>query len=138
MDIVFKPVSVPFTVGDVVFVNQPHGDRMPGKDGPRHPYFQAEIVRIFLDGRLEEISVITEPTDTYLLEISTVVYELKPVNNYADLVKMPLIVQLPIKEPKFFKSEDELKEYLHSRTIVEEIAVPKPVVNSQSRTNTDE
>lgn len=133
MKVTFKSIDLPFTVGDTVFVNQSHGERLPGQTGPRHPYFQAEIQRIFLDGRLEEISVITEPLDTYELEIRTVVYDLKPIGSYEGLVKMPLKVDLPIKEPKLFRSEAELVDYVRSLSEVEDKITPTRQLEEDER-----
>lgn len=124
MTITFTTIELPFKVGDVVFVNQEHGQRLPGKKGPIFPYFQAQIERIFFDGRLEEMSVIDQPLDTYELIVSTTVYELKPVGIYADLVKMPLRLHLPIKEPKLFATEEELTSYRQSLQHIEQHVTP--------------
>ncbi|QMW03167.1 hypothetical protein [Spirosoma foliorum] len=111
MQIFFNTINLPFKVGDTVFVNKEHGSHLPDKTGPIYPYFEAEIARIFFDGRLEELSVIAEPLDSYELEVKNVIYELKPVGNYSDLVRMPLRMTLPIKEPILFPSEQELLDY---------------------------
>ncbi|MBN8820705.1 MULTISPECIES: hypothetical protein [unclassified Spirosoma] len=114
MTITFTPIEIPFKVGATVFVNQEHGQRLSTSNGPVYPYFEAKIERIFFDGRLEEMSVIDQPVDTYELKVATAVYELKPIGPYQDLVKMPLRLKLPIKEPKLFGTEQELKAYQQS------------------------
>ncbi|MFD2569344.1 hypothetical protein ACFSUS_01785 [Spirosoma soli] len=124
MTITFEPLTLPFKVGDIVFVDEEHGQRLTDKKGPVYPYFQAQIERIFFDGRLEEMSVIDKPLDTYELKVSTAVYELKPIGTYQDLVKMPLRLSLPIKEPKLFGSEQELKDYLQSKEYIEKTITP--------------
>ncbi|GAB3503622.1 hypothetical protein GCM10027341_33040 [Spirosoma knui] len=128
MLISFKTIELPFKVGDTVFVNQPHSGRRSEEEGEPYPYFEAEIIRIFLDGRLEELTVIAEPVDTYELEVKTAVYELKPVGDYSDLVRMPLSISLPIKEPKLFKSEEDLLDYQRALDQVENQlgAMPAP------------
>ena len=126
MQIFLNPIELPFKVGDIVFVNQEHGERLPQKKGPRFPYFQAEIARIFFDGRLEELTVISEPVDSFQMEIKTVVYELKPIGQYSDLVRMPLRLSLPIKEPKLFPSEAELLEYTYTLSQLEASNEAKP------------
>ncbi|GAB4017069.1 hypothetical protein EXU85_19840 [Spirosoma sp. KCTC 42546] len=124
MTITFTPIELPFKVGDIVFVNQEHGQRLANKKGPTYPYFQAQIERIFFDGRLEEMSVIDQPLDTYELKVATTVYELKPIGIYSDLVKMPLKLTLPIKEPKLFATEQDLKDYLQSLQHLEQHVIP--------------
>ncbi len=119
MKITFSTITLPFKVGDTVFVNQEHGERLSEKKGKKYPYFEAEIVRIFFDGRLEELTVITEPMDSFPLEIKTVIYELKPIGIYADLVRMPLSISLPIKAPKLFKSESDLLDYRETLAKIE-------------------
>ncbi|MVM41884.1 hypothetical protein GO730_36445 [Spirosoma sp. HMF3257] len=124
MTITFTTIELPFKVGDTVFVNQEHGQRLSDKKGPTYPYFQAQIERIFFDGRLEEMSVIDEPLDTYELKVANTVYELKPIGIYEDLVKVPLKLKLPIKEPKLFGTEEDLKNYLQSLRHIEQHVIP--------------
>lgn len=126
MQIFLNPIELPFKVGDIVFVNHEHGERLPEKKGPRFPYFQAEIARIFFDGRLEELTVISEPVDSFQMEIKTVVYELKPIGQYSDLVRMPLRLSLPIKEPKLFPSEADLLAYVRTLSQLETEDKAKP------------
>lgn len=133
MKINLTPLELPFKVGDTVFVNQEHGARLTETTGPTYPYFEAEVVRIFLDGRLEELSVISEPLDTFDLEVKTVVYDLKPVGKYSDLVRMPLRLSLPIKEPKLFKSETELLDYTRSLDQIEQEQHLKPAPSPNKR-----
>ncbi|GAB3958788.1 hypothetical protein GCM10028805_53780 [Spirosoma harenae] len=126
MQIFFKTLELPFKVGDTVFVNQEHGGHLQDRSEPPYPYFQAEIARIFFDGRLEELTVIADPVDSYELEVKTVVYELKPIGKYVKLARMPLRLTLPIKEPKLFKSEAELLEYQQTLKNIETMGVSKP------------
>ncbi|MBN8821560.1 MULTISPECIES: hypothetical protein [unclassified Spirosoma] len=124
MTITFTPIELPFKVGATVYVNQEHGQRRQDEKGPTYPYFEAQIERIFFDGRLEEMSVIDQPVDVYELKVATAVYELKPIGNYSDLVKMPLKLKLPVKEPKLFGSEQELLDYLKSLEHIEQHVIP--------------
>ncbi|GAB4040564.1 hypothetical protein [Spirosoma gilvum] len=115
MTITFTPIEIPFKVGATVFVNQEHGQRLSSSNGAVYPYFQAKIERIFFDGRLEDLCIIDQPADTFELKVATAVYELKPVGPYRDLVKMPLRLNLPVREPKFFGTEQELQTYLSAQ-----------------------
>lgn len=125
MKIFFNSIELPYKVGNLVFANYPHGEWLNQVDQPRYSYFQAEITRIFFDGRLEELSVISEPIDEYELQVKTVIYELKPVGKYEGMVKVPLKITLPIKEPILFSSEQELLDYQRVLTQLESQSIAK-------------
>lgn len=126
MTITFEAVQLPFKVGDTIYVHEEHSHQAENKEGKTYPYFQAEIERIFFDGRLEEMSVVTEPVEIFEMRVSTAVYVVKPTGQYSDLMRLPIKVNLPIKEPKLFATEAELKEYLQDRDHIEKDIMPHP------------
>ncbi|GAB4023967.1 hypothetical protein [Spirosoma koreense] len=126
MTITFEAVNLPFKVGDIIYVNEKHEQRSADKAEKVYPYFEAQIERIFFDGRLEEMSVITEPVDTFEMKVSTAVYVVKPTGKYSDLMRLPIRINLPIKELKLFATEDELKEYLQDQDQIEKEIMPNP------------
>ncbi|WP_420146654.1 hypothetical protein [Spirosoma sp.] len=124
MTITFEAVQLPFKVGDTIFVNEHHDQYVDKQAGKAHPYFEAQIERIFFDGRLEEMSVVTEPVDTFEMKVSTAVYVVKPSGKYDELMRLPIKISIPIKEPKLFATEDELTAYLQDRDQIEKDILP--------------
>ena len=124
MTITFETISLPFKVGDTVYVNEKLGQHLDQQTGRVDDYFQAKIEQIFFDGRLEELSVITEPVETYELKVRTAIYVVKPVGSSQDLVNMPIKLNLPIKEPKLFATEEELKAYVQTRSQIDDALAP--------------
>lgn len=125
MTITFEDVQLPFKVGDTVYVNETHEQQVNNKAGEGYPYFEAQIERIFFDGRLEEMSVVTEPVEIFEMKVSTAVYVVKPTGQYSDLMRLPIKVHIPIKEPKLFATEADLKEYLQDRDQIVKDIIPK-------------
>lgn len=124
MTVTFESIQLPFKVGDKIYVNEKHDQRTDNKDGEIYSYFEAEIERIYFDGRLEELSVITEPVDTYEMKVSTAVYVVNPVGKHSELVRIPVKIHIPIKEPKLFATEVELKNFLKDREQMEKTIMP--------------
>ncbi|CCH52011.1 hypothetical protein BN8_00978 [Fibrisoma limi BUZ 3] len=124
MTITFEAVHLPFKVGDTIYVNEKHDQRSDNKAEEAYPYFEAEIERIFFDGRLEEMSVVTEPVETFEMKVSTAVYVVKPTGKYSQLMRLPVRINIPIKEPKLFATEHDLKEYLQDRDKIEKDIMP--------------
>lgn len=124
MTITFEAVTLPFKVGDTIFVNEKQEQELDQQSGPVDEYFQAQIERIFFDGRLEEISVITDPVESYEMNIRTAIYVVKPVGKYQDVQSIPLKLDLPIKEPKLFATEEELKQYVQNRNQIDDAITP--------------
>ncbi|GAB3796714.1 hypothetical protein GCM10028819_14830 [Spirosoma humi] len=124
MTITFEAVTLPFKVGDTIYVNEKHGQQLDQQTGPVDEYFQAEIERIFFDGRLEEISVITDPVESYEMNIRTAIYVVKPIGKDQDLASTPIKLDLPIKEPKLFATEEELKKFLAERNQIDDTITP--------------
>ncbi|GAB3919992.1 hypothetical protein [Larkinella terrae] len=124
MTITFEPVQLPFKVGDTIFVNEKHDQRLDNKVGESVPFFEGEIERIFFDGRLEEMSVVIEPVDVFEMKVSTAVYVVKPTGQYSDLMRLPVKITIPVKEPKLFASEEELRNYLHDRDQIQQNIMP--------------
>jgi len=124
MTITFETVQLPFKVGDAIYVNEKYGKPLDEKAGEVDEYFQAEVERIFFDGRLEEISVITSPVENYQMNIRTVIYVVKPIGKHQELTSVPVQLDLPIKEPKLFATEEELKTYLQNRNQIDDTLTP--------------
>ena len=124
MTITFEAVTLPFKVGDTIYINEKHGQDLDQQTGPVDEYFQAQVERIFFDGRLEEISVITDPVESYEMNIRTAIYVVKPTGKYKDLISMPVKIDIPIKEPKLFATEDELKKFLQNRNQIDDTLTP--------------
>lgn len=124
MTITFEAIHLPFKVGDTVYVDEVYSPPTQSGNGENHPYFEAKVERIFFDGRLEEMSVITEPVDTFEMQVSTAVYMVKPTGSHGDLMSLPIRINLPIKEPKLFATESELKVYQHTRNQIEKDMIP--------------
>lgn len=127
MIITFEEIELPFKVGDIIYVNEKHGQELDKQVGRVDDYFQAKIERIFFDGRLEELSVITEPVETYEMQVKTAIYMVKPTGDFQNLMSMPIKLSLPIKEPKLFATEDDLKAYVQTRNQIDDIITPTKV-----------
>ncbi len=108
MKLNLKPVEVPFNVGDEVFVNQPYGSFNHAYSGDdNRVYFHARIVRIFLEFS-DKVSIVKERKDVHDLEVTTIIYDLKPIGSLEGAGRIALHVDLEAVEPKVFSSEAEL------------------------------
>lgn len=110
MKLVLKPAEIPFKVGDIIFVNQPHPDA-PAEVAHRNLFFEAQILRIFLAPSLSHLSIISERKEQHQLEITTIIYDLKPVGTYADLARVPLEINIEADLIEIFASQHELEAY---------------------------
>ncbi|MBC8156121.1 MAG: hypothetical protein H7Z72_24805 [Bacteroidetes bacterium] len=100
-----KPVTIPFKVGDVVFVNQPYSSLADTPSATDHkPYFKAEIVRIFLEFP-SAVSVVQERKDVHDLVMTLITYDLKPLDFYAGSRRVTWRVDLESSESWLFSTE---------------------------------
>ncbi|MBD2757140.1 hypothetical protein [Spirosoma validum] len=105
MKLVLTPVEVPFMVGDTVWVDQPLGT------AHEFPYFQATILQIILDGSLRNSLLVRQRSATHELTVSSAIYSLKPVGQYAGLPRINVELQLIPFRPIFFETKEELMDY---------------------------
>lgn len=111
MRLSLKPVTIPFKVGDIVFVNQPYSSLTDTPSVSDHKsFFQAEIVRIFLEFS-NAVSVVQERKDVHDLDITLITYDLKPLNFYAGSRRVTWRIDLASAEQWLFKSEAEMWAY---------------------------
>lgn len=95
----------------MVFVNQPYSSLVDTPSVSDHkPFFQAEIVRIFLEFS-SAVSVVQERKDVHDLAITLITYDLKPLNFYAGARRVTWRIDLESTEKWLFKSEAEMWDY---------------------------
>jgi hypothetical protein len=58
------------------------------------------------------------------MKVSTAIYIVKPTGQHQDLMSMPIKLNLPIKEPKLFASEEELTRYVQTRDEIDNTLSP--------------
>lgn len=108
MKLSLDPGEIQFKVGDRIFVNQPYSSMIDRKILTNNkPYFEAEIVRIFLEFPTT-VSIISEPKDIHHFAVTVVTYDLKPVGFYQDANRVTLRIDLTSKENFLFATEDLL------------------------------
>lgn len=113
MKLVLKPVETPFNVGDIVFVNLPYSSLSTTESTDRandQGYFEASIVRIFLEG-LKPLSIVAEPKDTHELIITNIIYDLKPGGIHKGSNRVALNIDVESKSVLLFSTEKALKDY---------------------------
>ncbi|MEZ0610464.1 hypothetical protein ACAW74_18260 [Fibrella sp. WM1] len=114
MKIALQLLETPFNVGDTVFVNLPYCSLDTSKSDNTivdRGYFEATIVRIFLEG-LRPHLVVTEPKATHELAITNLIYDLRPVGIDKGANRVPLNIDLESTTRILFATEQELKDYL--------------------------
>lgn len=112
MKLSLEPGEVPFKVGDRIFVNKPYEsmiDEVHLTDNK--PYFEAEVVRIFLEFPTV-VSIVKERKDVHHFAIDVITYDLKPLGFYRGASRVALRVDLTSNENLLFATEKQLlKEY---------------------------
>lgn len=108
MKLSLEPGEVQFKVGDIIFVNQPYSS-MVNKEiqTDNKPYFEAEIVRIFLEFP-STVSIVSERKPVHHFAVTVITYDLKPVGFYKNASRVTLRVDLATKENFLFATEDKL------------------------------
>lgn len=108
MKLNLKPVTIPFRVGDVVFVNQPYTSLADTPSATDHKsFFKAEIVRIFLEFP-NAVSVVQERKDVHDLVMTLITYDLKPLDFYAGSRRVTWRVDLDSPEQWLFLTEEAM------------------------------
>jgi hypothetical protein len=105
MKLTLKPVELPFTVGDTVWVDQPFGARN------EFPFFQGTIMQIILDGSMANTLVIRQKQDRHELVINSAIYGLKPVGEHAGSPRVNVTVHLIPLQKNLFATKEELIDY---------------------------
>ena len=111
MKLSLKPAVIPFKVDDEVFINQPYSSfnhAYVGDDS--RVYFQARIIRIFLEFS-DKVSIVKERKDVHDLEVTTIIYDLKPIGPLEGAGRIALHVDLEAAEAKVFANKEELLTY---------------------------
>ena len=110
MKLSLEPGELPFKVGDIIFVNQPLST-MTDKEilTNNKPYFEAEIVRIFLEFPTT-VSIVSERKETHHFTVKIITYDLKPVGFYQSERRVTLRIDLDTKENFLFATEAKLLE----------------------------
>ena len=112
-NLVLRPVKTPFRVGETVFVNIPYSSLATTETGEwanDQGYFEAVIVRIFLEG-LKPLSILSEAKDEHELVITNLIYDLKPMGRHKGSSRVALNVDVESKSILIFSSEKELTDY---------------------------
>ena len=110
MTLSMKPIDTPFRVGETVFVNIPYSSLATTETSEwanDKGYFEASIVRIFLEG-LKPLSVISEAKDNHELVITNIIYDLKPLGKHKKCNRVPLTVDVHSESILLFATENEL------------------------------
>lgn len=121
MTLTMKPVTTPFKVGETVHVNIPYSSLATTETSEwanDKGYFEAKIVRIFLEG-LKPLSVISEPKDNHELTITNIIYDLKPVGMPKGASRVALNIDVESKSILLFGSEKELLDYYNKESTTE-------------------
>lgn len=105
MRLTLRPVEIPFTVGDTVWVNQSIGA------SNEFPYFQAIIMQIILDGSFIQTLVIRHRGQTHELIVSSAIYSVKPVGQQAGSPRVNVSVHLDPLQKNLFVTREELLDY---------------------------
>lgn len=108
MKLSLKPIDIPFSVGDTVWVNQPPNEAV--KDF----YFQARIIQIILDGSFASTTVIRSRQPNHELIVSSAIYDLKPIMNHEGVARLSVEIQFlgtQEKQKTLFETEQELLDY---------------------------
>ncbi|MEZ0610463.1 hypothetical protein ACAW74_18255 [Fibrella sp. WM1] len=114
MKVTLKPLEIPFRVGDTVFVNLPYSSLNTSEQSyllDDKSYFEATIVRIFLQG-LQSPTVVATSKEFHELAITNLVYDLKLVEGTKGNNRVPLVVDLASTRKLLFATEQELTNYL--------------------------
>lgn len=110
MTLSMKPIDTPFRVGETVFVNIPYSSLATTETSEwanDKGYFEASIVRIFLEG-LKPLSVISEAKDNHELVITNIIYDLKPLGKHKKCNRVPVTVDVHSESTLLFATEKEL------------------------------
>jgi len=109
MKLSLEPGEVPFKVGDTLVVNLPYHTLAEPivVDTDNKPYFQAEVIRIFLEFPTV-VSVIKERKDIHHFAVTSITYDLKPLGFYEGAGRVTLRLDLTQNEKLLFATEEDL------------------------------
>lgn len=113
MKLTLKPVETPFRVGETVFVNMAYSilaTNELGEQATDQGYFEAVIIRIFLEG-LRPLTIVSEPKDEHVLVITNLIYDLKPLGKHKGSNRVALNVNVDSKSLLLFADEKGLLNY---------------------------
>lgn len=111
MKLSLKPAVIPFKVDDEVFVNQPYTSFNHAYSGSNNQvYFQARIIRIFLEFS-DKVSIVKDRKEVHDLEVTTIIYDLKPIGSLEGEGRVALHVDLEAVDQKVFANEEDLLTY---------------------------
>lgn len=121
MTLSMKPIDTPFRVGETVFVNIPYSSLATTETSEwanDKGYFEASIVRIFLEG-LKPLSVISEAKDNHELVITNIIYDLKPLGKHKKCNRVPLTVDVYSESTLLFATEKELLGDYNTESVID-------------------
>lgn len=108
MKLSLEPGEIQFKVGDTIFVNQPYSTLVDSKILTDHkPYFEAEIVRIFLEFPTT-VSIVSEPKEIHHFAVTVITYDLRPVGFYLNAGRVTVRIDLTSEENFLFATEGQL------------------------------
>ena len=108
MKLSLEPGEVQFKVGDKVFVNQPYSTMVDIEIlSDNKPYFEAEIVRIFLEFPTT-VSIVSERKEIHHFAVKVITYDLRPVGFYRNASRVALRTDSSTEENFLFATESEL------------------------------
>ncbi len=108
MKLSLEPGELPFKVGDRIFVNQPYSTMVNQKIlTDNKPYFEAEIVRIFLEFP-NTVSIISERREVHNFAVTVITYDLKPVGFYQNESRVTVRIDLTAEKNFLFATKDKL------------------------------
>jgi hypothetical protein len=118
MTLTMKPIKTPFRVGETVYANIPYSSLATTETSEwanDQGYFEALIVRIFLEG-LKPLSIISEPKEDHELMITNIIYDLKPLGKHKGSNRVALNVDVESKSILLFATEKELLDYYNKES----------------------
>lgn len=108
MKLSLEPAEVQFKIGDRIFINQPYSSMVNEEiSTDNKPYFEAEIIRIFLEFPTT-VSIVSERKETHHFAVKVITYDLKPVGFYRNARRVTLRIDLDTEEKYLFETEDKL------------------------------
>lgn len=126
-----RPVKTPFRVGETVYVNIPYSSLATTETGEwanDQGYFEAIIVRIFLEG-LKPLSILSEAKAEHELMITNLIYDLKPTGKHKGSNRVALNIDVESKSILLFATEKELLSYYNIEAVTKkEVVTEKEAV----------
>lgn len=122
-----RPVKTPFRVGETVYVNIPYSSLATTETGEwanDQGYFEAIIVRIFLEG-LKPLSVLSEAKAEHELMITNLIYDLRPMGKHEGCGRVALNIDVESKSILLFDTEEELLGYYNIEAVTKKEVVAK-------------